>query len=242
MRPTPKNFELLQFADAEALARAAAEAWLKALSARPAGQPWTVALSGGRIAGRFFAAAAKLALERAADFSGVHFFWGDERCVPPDDPESNFGLAHRSLLAPLHLPETQIHRIQGELPPEIAAARAENELREFAPPNFERQPILDLVFLGLGEEGHTASLFPGDPESVLTSPAVFRAVTATKPPPRRITLGYPALSAARAVWVLASGSGKGAALAESLKPAGRTPLGRVLSARSHTLVFSDIVS
>ena len=98
--------------------------------------------------------------------------------------------------------------------------------------------LLDLVFLGMGEDAHVASLFPGDTEAI-ESRAVYRAVTGSKPPPRRITLGYPALAASREVWVLASGEGKAEALRTSLAKGGDTPLARVLQSREHTEILTD---
>ena len=93
----------------------------------------------------------------------------------------------------------------------------------------------------MGEDGHVASLFPGEREADGASPAVFRAVmNSPKPPPNRVTLGYAAIAAAKQVWVLTSGAGKEAALRESLSPTGRTPLARVLRARSDARVFTDI--
>ena len=92
----------------------------------------------------------------------------------------------------------------------------------------------------MGEDGHVASLFPGEPEGVSGNPAVFRSVTAVKPPPKRLTLGYPALAAASQVWVLASGSGKEGALRNSLSPNGSTPLARVIKLRSQTRILTDI--
>ncbi|MGO9201590.1 MAG: 6-phosphogluconolactonase [Limisphaerales bacterium] len=97
----------------------------------------------------------------------------------------------------------------------------------------------DLLFLGMGEEGHVASLFPGEPEETAASQAVYRPVTVPKPPPRRITLGYPAICAARQVRVLAAGPGKASALRQSLDPAGNTPLARVLKQRPHTRILTD---
>jgi 6-phosphogluconolactonase len=102
------------------------------------------------------------------------------------------------------------------------------------------QPVLDLIFLGMGEDGHVASLFPTEPESMVNDAAVFRAVVGTKPPPNRITIGYQTIAAAREVWVLASGAGKEQALRESTKQAGQTPLARVLRLRSQTTVFTDV--
>ena len=103
------------------------------------------------------------------------------------------------------------------------------------------QPAIDLVFLGLGENGHTASLFPEEPPEVRASPAVYRPITTPdKPPPHRITLGYATLAAARKVWVLVSGAGKEQALHDSLLPGGRTPLGQVLASRGFTKIFTDL--
>ncbi len=235
-------FELIRFAQPDALARAAAAEWLKSLQpSTRTGAPYCVALLGGRIAGRFYSALTKLAGSSQA-FASVHFFWGDERCVPPTDPESNFALAYERLLQPLGIPDRQLHRVRGEAPPEQAAAEAETELRGLASTVPDSQPVLDLVFLGMGEDGHVASLFPGEDEAVMASQVVFRPVVAAKPPPARITLGYPAIAAAREVWVLASGAGKENALRESFSPNGRTPLARVLNLRHRTRIFTDIFS
>jgi 6-phosphogluconolactonase len=231
---------LISFVTQEQLAEAVAGEWLQQLSsAVPAKARYPVALSGGRIARQFYSAIARANSQRHA-LDAVEFFWGDERCVPPDDPESNFAIANELLFVPLNIPDTHIHRIHGEAPPESAAGQAEAELLEIAPRNDTGQPVLDLIFLGMGEDGHVASLFPEEPEEVRESNAVFRVVTAVKPPPRRITLGYAAIAAARQVWVLASGKGKEIALRNSLDPAGQTPLARVLRQRFHTRIFTDI--
>ncbi len=232
------NYELLTFDTPLALAQAAAGAWLSKIEGTGRQhQTHLAALSGGRIAGDFFRAAAENAKRRGVSFADVHFFWADERCVPPDDPESNYGLAEKWLLQPLQLPATQIHRIRGELPPEESVRKAEEELRRLAA-NPAGQPVLDLVFLGMGEDGHVASLFPGTPPESIPPTAVYWPVTAVKPPPKRITLNYPGISAAREVWVLASGAGKTEALRASLAGT-RTPLGRVLAMRPQTRIFTD---
>ena len=233
-------FEVIRFGNAAELANTAATEFLKQLEAAADNTaPFLVALSGGRIAGTFFSATARLAGGKQVP-SNVHFFWGDERCVPPDDAESNFALANDNFLRPLVVPEAQIHRVRGELPPQAAASEAEGELRRFASSNSSGQPVLDLIFLGMGEEGHIASLFPGEPPEVINSPAVFRPVVASKPPPHRITLGYGALQAARHVWLLASGAGKETALGEALAGKSNTPLGRLLRMRQQTRVLTDI--
>jgi 6-phosphogluconolactonase len=234
-------FELLRFPDPETLAKVAASEWLKELQAiANREKPFCIALSGGRIAHGLFVSAAALFPNHGSLPPSVHFFWGDERCVPPNDPESNFRLADETFLSPLQVPQAQVHRILGELPPAQAAVQAEAQLRQWALISNNGQPIFDLVFLGMGEDGHIASLFPTEPEEMIQKPDVFRNVIGTKPPPNRITLGYPVLAAARQIWVLASGSGKESALHESLSPEGRTPMARLLKLRSNTRVFTDL--
>ncbi|MGA9451369.1 MAG: 6-phosphogluconolactonase [Verrucomicrobiia bacterium] len=238
------HFELISFATADELARTVAGQWLDEIeSAKRAGKRHCVALSGGRIAQKFFASVVEQAKARAVSFETVHFFWADERCVPPDDTESNFRLANELLFAPLKISESQIHRIRGELPPETAAAQAAAELRRFASSNANGQPVLDLIFLGMGEDGHVASLFPDEMEIAGSDKAVYRAVNnSPKPPPNRITIGYSAIAAARQVWVLISGAGKEVALRESLYGGGCTPLGRVTKFRTQTTIFSDFLT
>lgn len=221
-----------------ALSVAAANAFLDL--ADSCGGASTVALSGGRIAKDFFRATAQLAQERRQSLAHAHFFWADDRCVPPTDAESNYRIASELLFQPLAIPAANLHRLRGEDEPEAAARAAEAELRRRAPTNDAGQPVLDLVLLGMGEDGHVASLFPGEAEAVMSSPAVYRVVIASKPPPRRITLSYAAIAAAREVWVLASGAGKEAALRDSLSAAGQTPLARVLRQRPDTRIFTDI--
>jgi 6-phosphogluconolactonase len=101
--------------------------------------------------------------------------------------------------------------------------------------------MFDLIFLGLGEDGHVASLFPGEPENISICRTVYRAVmNSPKPPPQRVTLGFQAIAAANQVWMLASGMGKTGALQESISPGGATPFARVLKLRTQTRIFTDI--
>jgi len=232
------KYKLKNFADDRQLAETAASKWLDCLAAAEAAKPFLVALSGGRIARTFFSSAANIGKSKRDLFNPVHFFWADERCVPPTDAESNYRIAQELLFAPLGIPEAQIHRIRGEDPPHVAATKATDELVALAAKNPAGTPVLDLIFLGMGEDGHVASLFPG--ESPPGPEPVYRPVTASKPPPQRITLSYTAIAAAKEVWVLASGSGKEDALRSSLKPGATTPLGRVLEQRDRTLILSDI--
>ena len=237
-----ETFNLIHLESADALASAVATAWLDEIgSTSRVGKPHSVALSGGRITLKFFASVIEQAKTRSASFAGVHFFWADERCVPPDDPESNYATADKHFFQPLGIAAGNIHRICGEDVPTTAANSATKEILRIVPNIAEDQPILDLIFLGMGEDGHVASLFPNEPESLATDKSVYRAIgNSPKPPPNRVTLGYPAIAAARQVWVLASGAGKEAALRESLNPTGQTPLARVLRMRNTTRIFTDI--
>jgi len=234
--------EILFFPSDDALAAAAAVAWLDAIAASTAGnRDFTVALSGGRVMRKFLATATTLATARAMDFSRVQFFWADERCVPPDDPESNFRLANEALLLPAAVPAENIHRLRGELAPAAAAEAATRQLRKVCGASAGELPTLDLVLLGMGEDGHVASLFPDDAAAAADVTAVFLPVfNAPKPPPNRISLGHGPLATARAVWVLAAGPGKQAALSHALAAAGSTPLARVLQRRAKTTIFTDI--
>ena len=235
------HIDIRSFQDDRTLAAAVAEQWLNELTGVTPSRSYCLALSGGRIARHLFEATTALVKNnRPRTLNSVHFFWGDERCVPPEDPESNFGVANHLLLAPLNIPSDRIHRVRGELEPKTAAMEAETEMCRIAPTNLDGQPILDLIFLGMGEDGHIASLFPGESETANQDVAVYRPVVASKPPPHRVTLGYRAIAAAREVWVLASGAGKEEALRQSLAPEGQTPLGRVLKLREKTNIFTDI--
>jgi 6-phosphogluconolactonase len=237
-----KKFELASFTTPDLLARTAASAWLDEIEAtNRLCKMHCVALSGGRITQKFFSATVDLAAGRSLSWDHVHFFWADERCVPPNDPESNFRLAQELLFIPLKIGDKHIHRLRGEDVPEEAVKKAELELRQFAMIDPHGQPVLDLVFLGMGEDGHVASLFPNAARRVVDVTAPFLAIeNSPKPPPRRITLSYAAILAAKNVWVFASGTGKEAVLKESLAPNSTTPLGFVVNSRARTKIFTDL--
>ncbi|MBI2949687.1 MAG: 6-phosphogluconolactonase [Verrucomicrobia bacterium] len=239
MSSSTDRFELARFPDELGLVESVAERWLQELmsSAAPS---YAVALAGGRITRQFFISTARLFRKHGFSPDRIQFFWGDERCVPPTDPESNYRLAHEHLLSPLRIEPDRIHRIRGEWHETQAAAEAEADICRSLPVNGNKQPILDLVFLGMGEDGHVASLFPNEPETSAQSQAVYRSVVAAKPPPVRITLSYAAIAAARQVWVLASGSNKVEALQSSIAPSGKTPLARIIQMRARTVIFTDI--
>jgi len=237
------NVEILTFADDRKLASAVAGQWLQQLGANlpVSGTTYSIALSGGRIARRLFEAITSQVKALNLSLEAVHFFWGDERCVPPNHPESNFAVANELLLGPLRISPSRIHRVPGEQPPKIAAEQAESELRRVVKEDPTGQPVMDLIFLGMGEDGHVASLFPGETEVIMADKRAYRPVIAVKPQPERVTLGYSAIAAARQVWVLASGAGKEQALRQSVSPEGNTPLGRALKLRRDTKIFTDIV-
>lgn len=249
MTSSDRKFELISFASADELASHVAGAWLEEVeTAHRARKPHCVALSGGRITKNLFTSVVEQAKTRKTGdsdalslTSDVHFFWADERCVPPNDPESNFKTADDLLFTPLKIPKNQIHRIRGEDAPTIAVHTAESELRQIAPPNADGLPVLDLIFLGMGEDGHVASLFPDAPPETTRCTTPFLMIDKSpKPPPRRISLNYNVIVAARQVWVLISGAGKEKALRESLDFSNKTPLGRVIQLRQKTWIYKEI--
>lgn len=233
--------KLITLPDAGQLTETIARLWLdEVAAARLKGLPHTVALTGGRSAGKFFDAVVAQNRGRNISFEHVHFFWGDERCVPPADAESNYRVAAELLLAPLRIAAHQIHRLQGEADPGTAAREASAELLSAAPANPSGQPVLDLVFLGIGEDGHVASLFPNAGADVLNCTTPFLVIrNSPKPPPTRISLSYATLAAARQIWVWATGASKEAALRDTLT-AGTTPLARVMAANPNTKIFTDL--
>ncbi len=237
-----QNFELIQCASADELASRAAKEWLdEIVIANRMTSQHDVALSGGRITSKFAAAVVEQAKARNISLSQVNFFWADERCVPPTDAQSNFKLVNDALFVPLKIAPDKIHRLRGEDGPEESARKAEAEIRKIVGPNASGQPVLDLIFLGLGEDGHVASLAPDEPESMMQDKAVFRGVHGfAKPPPDRITIGYQTIAAARQVWMLASGTGKVQAFRDSLAQNGKTSFARVLKLRERTKIYSDI--
>jgi 6-phosphogluconolactonase len=159
-------------------------------------------LSGGSTPRRVYEMLAGTAQGHPTLWENTHFYWGDERCVPPEHPDSNYRLAKLSLLEPLGIPPGQVHRIAAEAPnPESAALAYETE--------FPAEP--DLLLLGCGEDGHIASLFPGSP-ALGESKRSFVAVEGPKEPRRRITITPPAIAAARKVLVLLAGTNKARAV------------------------------
>ena len=185
---------------------------------------FTWVLSGGSTPRPLFELVARDARFReAVDWTRVHFFWSDERHVAPDHPESNFRMAREAMLAPLAIADANIHRMRGELADADAAAREhEDELaRFFRLPHPERAkrvegPSFDLALLGMGADGHTASLFPGSPALAETQRRVV-ATWSEETKTHRITLTVPVLNAAAHVIVLVAGADKSASVARVLE-------------------------
>lgn len=182
----------------------------RASGATAGGGRFTIALSGGSTPRDVYGLLATEEFAGRVEWGLVHVFWSDERCVPPDDARSNYRMAKETLLDRVPIPGHQIHRIRGEDDPERAARAYEDELRALLDGG------LDLALLGMGEDGHTASLFPG--QTALLETACW-VVTAQAPEGaiRRITLTPALLNASRHVTFMVSGAGKAARLEQVLQ-------------------------
>ena len=178
---------------------------------------FVVALSGGSTPKPMNALLATPRFVELIEWEKVFVFWSDERCVAPEDPESNYGSARESLLVNVPIPAGNIQRIYGELSPEHAAQKYEDKLREF----FAGQPTprFDLILLGLGDDGHTASLFPGTP-AVRENSRWAMAVTHQEPPlplVDRVTLTPAIINAAANITFLVTGQAKAERLRQVLR-------------------------
>ena len=202
------------FDDLEQLSQYAAKLFVKqaAQSIAERGQ-FLVALNGGSTPMRLFQLLATDYREKV-DWNKVHTFWGDERCVPPDDAGSSYGQARNILLSHVSIPDSNIHRIKGELGPAEASSDYSLTLKNFASPPFD-WPHFDLFYLGMGEDGHTASLFPGSPVNVSESTMPVTAHYQDRPA-NRVTLTPIVFNSARMVAFMATGEKKAITLAEVL--------------------------
>ena len=173
-------------------------------------------------------------LVSGVDWTRTDVFFGDERAVPPDDPQSNYRMARETLIDPAQIPADNVHRWRAESADLDAAARDyEDALRARSAP-----PWLDLALLGLGPDGHTASLFPGTSALAVDDRlAVANDVPALKA--RRLTLTYPALLPAGAVTFLVTGREKRAALADALRPESKLPAARIIHGPAPVWIFCD---
>lgn len=195
--------------------------------ARAEGRDCTTALSGGSTPKALYTLVAdRVSREpelQKLDWPRVHFFFGDERCVPSDHADSNFGMAKRTLLAHGLVPEQNLHRVRTELPPAEAAADYEQQLRSrFG----NREPRFDLILLGMGPDGHTASLFP-DTSALQERERLVVANHVAKLHADRITFTYKVLNAGREVLFLVAGEDKREAVKSILADRVPLPAGKV---------------
>ncbi|HUG53628.1 MAG TPA: 6-phosphogluconolactonase [Vicinamibacteria bacterium] len=194
---------------------------------------FTIALAGGSVATTFFPRLATLPL----DWSATHFFWGDERAVPPEHPDSNYGLARSLWLEPAGVPATSVHRMEAEAAdPVRAAAEYEAVLERLA----GRPPRLDVALLGVGPDGHVCSLFPGHPLLEERDRRVALVEDSPKPPPRRLTLTLPAVVQSRLVIVAVLGRGKAEVVRAALEdPDSALPVALVARQAAEALFLLD---
>jgi 6-phosphogluconolactonase len=228
--------EIILCADAAALARHGAEHFV-ANAAQAIAQTgrFAVALSGGSTPAALYALLSTDEFRARVDWSRVHLFWGDERCVPPEHPDSNFRMTRENLLDHVSLPPENIHRMPGDLEPAAAADAYEAELKKFFGAGL---PRFDLIFLGLGEDGHTASLFPGSAALEL-SERLVAAVYVEKLRSHRLTLTLAAINAAAEIVFLIAGASKTAIVREIFSGAARYPAARVEPARGRLVWMMD---
>ncbi|MFL6015339.1 MAG: 6-phosphogluconolactonase [Gaiellaceae bacterium] len=217
------SFDLIVLGDAEAAATRAGE--LLAEAARDGGH---IALSGGKTPERAHETAVRL----QPDWGRVEVWWGDERCVPPDDERSNFAMAKRSLLDRVEIEPAAVHRIRGELDPTAAAAEYDAALRGVR---------LRMNVLGLGPDGHTASLFPDAPGLRERERLAIAADAGLEPFVPRVTMTPPMLANADCVLFLVTGEEKADAVKRAFEqpPSDETPSSRIRSRDGQTLVVLD---
>jgi 6-phosphogluconolactonase len=215
--------EIQIFPDAAVLVHAAAERFVTLASeATGARGRCLVALAGGSTPRPLYELLASAPHAARIDWSRLHLFWGDERCVPPDHPDSNYRMARQALIDRVPLPAENVHRIHGEDEPQAAAAAYERLLRGFFAPGEPPPRSFDLVLLGLGPDGHTASIFPGTPAT--TEARRWAMAVEGDRPPRvwRVTLTTVVLNAAADVTFLVAGADKSARVRQVLGGGGES--------------------
>ena len=207
------------FADNPTVAAAFAEDFCQWVKTQPADKTkLTVALSGGSTPKLLFQEFAENYADKI-DWSRIHFFWGDERCVPPDDSESNYGMTKSLLLDHIDIPADNIHRVLGESTPSEERVRCEQEIRDHVEVNDGGVPQFDLMILGMGGDGHTASIFPHEIE-FLKSDNICEVATHPESGQKRITLTGKVLDASTRIAFLITGAGKAGVMAEIIGQSG----------------------
>ncbi len=209
--------DIAVFSSPSAIAVDAAHRWTSlSAAAIGAGRPFTVALAGGRTPETLYRLLATPSFRDAVQWKNTHLFFGDERCVPLDSEFNNYRMAHESLIGPLGLPASNCHRIPAEqTDPEQAAADYAAELAEFF--GSASIPRFDLILLGMGSDGHCASLFPGSAALEERSKWVVQNEPGLKPFVPRVTLTFPIINNAANVLFLVAGDDKATTAAEVLQ-------------------------
>lgn len=213
--------EIIVFSSAENLANYAASLLKMKIDETPDGSYFSVALSGGSTPKRIFNAIASLE-KGTTNWAKIRFFWGDERCVVPDNDESNFKMTRLNLFDKLNIPAENIFRIHGESVPESEAVRYGNVIAENVP-FVKGLPCFDMVLLGLGEDGHTASIFPGS-NALFHSTHLCKAVAHPLTGQQRITLTGSVINHAKNVVFIVTGTAKAAIVARILQEGEKTGL------------------
>ena len=212
------------FADRTALVRAEAERIVAlAAEAVTARGRCLIALSGGSTPRPLYELLATPAYAARIDWPHIHLFWGDERCVPPDDLDSNYRMTREALIDRVALPPGNVHRIHGEEPPEKAAEEYERVLREFFGSDDPPPRTFDLVLLGMGRDGHTASIFPGTPATTETHRWAMPVHVTAPRDMWRVTLTTVVLNAAADVTFLVAGADKAPRLHDVLERSAEPP-------------------
>lgn len=223
--------------DAESVAaRAAAHVTRQLQRARAARGVAHLALSGGTTPGRTY----ELLAREPAKLANAEVWFADERCVGPQDEQSNYRLVAQTLLGASAIAPERVHRMRGELGPQEGAGDYARELSERLAPEQDGLPVLDLIVLGIGPDGHVASLFPGAATLDASETAVCLGVLdSPKPPPERITLSLAVLRAARGCLLLATGAGKADAVAAMLAAPSRHVPASLLRRERLTVIVDD---
>lgn len=177
-------------------------------------KPFTVALSGGTTPELLYSLLGDH-FSKSATWEYVHFFWGDERCVPPDNHESNYGMTQRVLFEKIDIPSANIHRIKGEKNSEKEVSRYSKEINDFTDKR-DSLPTFDLIILGLGEDGHTASIFPGHLE-LIGSDKICEVAVHPVTLQKRITLTGKVINNADTVVFLVTGKKKAGIVEKIIK-------------------------
>ena len=177
-----------------------------------------IALSGGTTPETLYRSLTSPAFADRFDWSRTTFFFSDERCVPPDDPRSNYALADKTLFTPLRIAPSQIYRMAGESrDPQAAASEYEQQLRLATKTLPSAKPSLHLILLGLGDDGHTASLFPGSPV-LRDRQRLIAATQSPKDPPNRLTMTLGVINRASVILFLVAGANKAGVVRAILDP------------------------